>query len=288
MSKIFIILASLFLASCMGPFATGLNDDPFEAESPDDKKLNDLRGTWFCVRTDVVTPDRRAELAFEEELKNYKENMELNVFRFTKGKFLMSMRDENHSLISRTWNFVPVNRIKFSETPGGWSFIINYLDKDSMNIDVVPSLMAGADEPRINCNMVKVDLKEIAGVDIFHPSVNTWRKRPAAPQSEDDIKGVLRSLLNYNSVYIRSLYYASATYVNTKVFNLPFRYYNGGIGLKDVLDDDDPFVGLFHTKEDAYTALRILRNTFSKAEYEKKTHYVLEYAAFMKGLADVL
>ena len=42
------------------------------------------------------------------------------------------------------------------------------------------------------------------------------------------------------------------------------------------------------TKEDAYKALRILGAAFPQMTYERKTNYVLEYAAFMKGLADVL
>ncbi|MCH5600904.1 hypothetical protein [Niabella ginsengisoli] len=136
--------------------------------------------------------------------------------------------------------------------------------------------------------MVKLDMKELSDIDIFDPSINSWRNMPKAPQTSEQIKETLRGLLNYNNLYIRSLYYSSATYVNTKLFNLPFRYYNGGIGLADKLTDEDPFVRLFHTKDDAYTALQMLRKAFPKTEYERKTNYVLEYAAFMKGLSENL
>ncbi|MCH5600905.1 hypothetical protein [Niabella ginsengisoli] len=121
-------------------FTAGLNDEPFEAESQNDDKLTNLQGTWFCVRTDVVAPDRREELDFENELKNYKENMELNVFKFTKGSFVMGTRSEHHSIMNTKWSFVPSNRINFPKMEEGWSFVINYLNKDSMNLDIIPRL----------------------------------------------------------------------------------------------------------------------------------------------------
>ncbi|MFT4092630.1 MAG: hypothetical protein QM640_03235 [Niabella sp.] len=240
-------------------------------------------------RSDVFIQNKKPELQLEDQLKDGKESLELNVLKFNDNKFVIGERNFTHKIDSALWQFVPPNLVHvLGETNDNRAFSIVYLDKDSLVLDLLLPVPDKKEIAKITCRFCRINSKEIGGIDIFNASINQWRIQAKREETVQELAARVRGLLKYDYVYIRSLYYSSVPYINTRKFNLPFIYYNGGVGLKNELDARDNFVDFFYTREDAYKALNLLRNAFPKVQYEKKSNYVLEYAEFMKKLAEVI
>lgn len=260
--------------------------EPFSADDPQDKKLKKLQGEWFCVKVQPFFENKEQELEQESELAVFKEDMELSVMEFKDDELLSTSKTyDTYKDGAIHWGFAAPNAIRLSETNAP-AFNIVHLAEDTLVIgaNLVPASYRA--KPVVLASFARISSKKYGDENLFAPGINLWRNIPAAAESREQIVSRLKGMLSYNYVYIRSLYYSSATFINTRKFNMPFVYYNGGIGLKDEIDNKGNFANYFYDKKDATLALGILRDAFSRVEYVRKANYVLEYADFMKALSE--
>lgn len=254
-----------------------------------DKKIRQIHGEWLVVEVNTSSSDRETELLVENELAAYKEDMELNPMEFRVDSVMITGPTSHTTKLGIThWHFVPSNIIVMGFTGNESFYEVVQLKKDTMVLFSEMPVDNKKGAVRVMNKLLRIDSEKYGGRNIFNDSINWWRVQPSGPENEKAIAARLKAMLEYNYVYIRSLYYSGASFINTKKFNMPFLYYNGGIGLKNEFDAHDTFVDYFYTKEAALIALNKLREAFTKVEYKKKANYILEYAEFMKLLAGAI
>ena len=288
----FLLITILYcLSSCKFNFESQEKKPaPFAASDANDKKLKKVMGEWIIIETQTEASNRDLELLVENELAAYKEYMELNPFAINAdGSLYTGATSHTNKLAILRWQFLPPNIIEMPDSEPPSYFEILRLDKDTLYLyATLPVNEKAKGEVRVLHKLYRIESRKVGGINIFNDSINWWREQPARTESRQEIAERLKAMLQYNYVYIRSLYYAKAPVINTKKFNMPFRYYNGGLALKNEMDSNDSFVDFFYTKEEALIALGMLRDAFPKVEYKRKANYTLEYADYMKGLADVV
>ncbi|WP_008582294.1 hypothetical protein [Niabella soli] len=264
---------------------------PFAVESASDPQLKKLVGEWMCTKIVVESNNRAQELEMEDVLSSVREDLELNVIELgAPDSAWTSYRSNGNGYQAMQWEFQPANNINFSAdgAPVG-SFAIAALEKDTMVLLMqLRPPDGGAGKAVCSCQFTRINSRKIAGMRLYDPAINWWRPQPQKNESHTELVNRLKAMLKFDYVYIRSLYYSAATYIDTKRLNMPFIYYNGGIGLKDYPDGTDSFTNFFYSKENIEEAMHILAKGFGKVQYTKRPNYTLEYAQFMKDLADVI
>lgn len=262
----------------------------FHADDENDKQVKKINGEWLIVNVKVEASDRQTELMVENELDTYRGDMELNPIEFKEnGKMIIGPTSHTTQLEVLNWTFLPPNFIAMNKDGNESFYEIMSLDADTM-ILFTELPVAGKSKGKVTVinKLYRIDGKKFGGQPIFSDSINWWRVHPKRSETHSEIAKRLKAMLDFNYVYIRSLYYSEATFINTTKFNMPFMYYNGAIGLKNELDAHDRFMDYFYTKENMMDALQMLREAFPKVEYKKKANYVLEYADFMKDLGSAI
>ncbi len=116
---------------------------------------------------------------------------------------------------------------------------------------------------------------------MFSDSLNAWRDESSENESIYNITLKLKSLLKYNSQYLKNIYYSPAYTINTEILKLPFKYYNGCLGLKKLQDTKD-FINLFNGYRNSIEPYNLLKNKISKIKYPSESNYILEYATFFE------
>jgi hypothetical protein len=133
-------------------------------------------------------------------------------------------------------------------------------------------------------------LKKISGADarLFRPEANNWRIPATTDESEQQIRHRLSEMLKYYADYYSLVTAESSFFVPTRVL-LPLRFYQHAIGLKE-FDGDSHFTRLFHDRQQAIFAYKLLSNTIKllRDDFPSRDNYVKEYAAFMSMMAKSL
>lgn len=136
--------------------------------------------------------------------------------------------------------------------------------------------------------LCKIHPEKYSSQSLFSKELSLWREKTSQKESQLQLKLKLKSLLNYNSVYLRSIYYSNYRALNTKHLHLPFDYYSNSMLFKTKLNSDN-FNVLFNDTADASKAYQLLKDASSTIKYPKtpiKDDYILEYANYMDALAN--
>ncbi len=121
---------------------------------------------------------------------------------------------------------------------------------------------------------------------LFCDELNIWRNRNKKIESEKEVKLKLKSLLAYNSIYLRSIFCSNYHAVNTRFLHLPFDYYRDGVLLKN-RDDAENFSELFIDGNNVTYAYETLKEASSTIKYPKnkiKSDFILEYAMYFDSI----
>ncbi|MCG2617230.1 hypothetical protein LZZ85_23240 [Terrimonas sp. NA20] len=120
---------------------------------------------------------------------------------------------------------------------------------------------------------------------------NWWRKKAPVPESDSAIKVRIRSMLEYYSAYF-TLVSEESSYFSMERVMLPFNYYQHAVGLKSYKKTSPAFLNVFYNESDAQRAYKILESGMIKRaklkDYPSGKDYVIEYAMYMKKLAEAL
>lgn len=185
--------------------------------------------------------------------------------------------------LKKHWQLLPPDMIGFKEDDD--LFEIVKTTDSTLTLSRRIDTKNGATDVLFACK--RIDPEKYNGKDLSTADLNSWRNKPIAAESNEQLAKRITSLLNYNHIYILSISNSPSDYFNTKRFHLPFRYYNGGMGLKD-FDSTTSFSQLFFNGADAKKGYDILKESFNVRDYPKEKDYMLAYAAFMKGMAEVI
>jgi hypothetical protein len=155
---------------------------------------------------------------------------------------------------------------------------LNYCSLDSMN------------NPADNLyfTLCRIHPEKYTQQSLFSEDLSAWRYKAKKHETDQAIKQRLKSLLLYNSIYIRSIYNSSYQALNTKHLHLPFDYYSNNMLFKTKLNSDN-FNMLFNDSSDASKAYQLLIDASAHIKYPKtstKDDYILEYAMYMDSLAN--
>lgn len=128
-------------------------------------------------------------------------------------------------------------------------------------------------------------LKKVDQPRLFTGKNNSWRKKPSAGESDEQIQSRLADILDYYSHYYKLVAKESIYFIQTRV-PLPFSYYQHAMGMKPFVENSN-FTALFFDKEQASKAYRLLSTTMNSLseEFPRKENFVEEYGEFLGKMA---
>lgn len=131
-------------------------------------------------------------------------------------------------------------------------------------------------------------MKKTDGTSLFRESNNSWRKKPAKPETEEEMKTRLAEILKYYSDYYKLVSKESSYFIPSRIV-LPLQFYQHAMGLKE-FDYQSPFGQLFYDSTQAVQAYQYLDHTFDKLndEFPSRENFVDEYAVFMEMMSKAI
>ena len=132
------------------------------------------------------------------------------------------------------------------------------------------------------------NLKRLTGkkaANLFSDENNSWRRRPAQPETEKQMKERLSQMLRYYSDYYQVVEGEANYFVPTRIV-LPLKFYQHAMGMSD-FDEESFFASLFYSKDQASKAYDYLADTIDGLhdDFETSKSYVQEYAWFLGKMA---
>jgi len=263
------VLIVLFVISC-------------KSLSETEKLHKTLSGNWL-----VIAPDHR--------LKN---NLQKVVYSHIQDSIVGS---KSLKLISLS-NDGTFRQLDETEKKGRWGTTLDnrvFIEKGGAGFDNFSAGFKGYEgETLLLTEFIEADgeqielvwnLKKVTGSyasKLFDAEKNEWRKKPAQPETEKQMKQRLSAMLQYYSDYYSLVTKESSFFISTRVI-LPFRYYQHAMGIVP-LSEAGVFAGLFFNEEQAGQGWKHLKTTFNVLEdkFPEKDNFVEEYAEFMAMMAD--
>lgn len=276
MKPVYIILfIAVYLTSCGAD-----NGLPITKE--------ELKGNWIVVRTTTNNKDLYESIT-HSELSKLKHKTELTMFSFQPtGEVIV----DDGTIEKRTsnWNFTNDQQL-----------IIQVKNRKERNEDNSPIFTASRyrhdtlvlenilrDDVHIKHTFIRLKTNDTVP-NLFQPELNKWRVKPLQAEDDEAIKTRLKQVLYYYSAYFASFSYNKVPYFSIDKIYCPILFYNGGVGLKK-LKDNDEWINVFHDYLDAEKAHTMLSNAFSRVSNfpSRGNDYVAEYVVVLKMLANKL
>ena len=258
----------LLLASCSG------NEQKPVTE-------NDLVGNWLITDADPQYKN-------SEERQYYL--MAKDSIRALKGLKLVSIKNNAVFQQSDSMNTFPGSWLLHAKQQqlfinnGGIGFS-NFtgtvrIDKDSLLLNEKMEL--GPVSIAVLWHFIKVPPDSPANY-LFVPANNSWRIKPGHTEEEDRMRKRLSAMFHYYSVYF-TLVSKEADYFSPRRVLLPVRYYQHGVGMRD-MDAVDNFKALFFDEADFKKAYEMVGNAIkSDQHYPRGKDFTEEYAAYFAQL----
>ena len=280
----FSLLMIIFLAACQSD--KGGKGLPFTKDS--------LMGNWMLIR---VTNSIKVESGNSDALYNYRDsvmdplynNLEMTAFNF-QPTGVVTIDDGKIEKSTGQW-FINDNKqillqYKYLVEKNKSLFTVQHYWHDSLRLENA----IGRNKDTLYVHYILQKLRTNDSVpNLFDPTLNKWRTKPAQPESDEAIKTRLKQVLFYYSGYFANISGNKIPYFNIEKLLCPIKFYSGGIGLKKFNADDD-WTKVFYDNGDAKKAHGFLSHAFTDIKgYPNKGHdYVKEYIIALKIVADVL
>lgn len=200
-----------------------------------------------------------------EKLESYSSN-------FTVNKLQWTIRDNDTLIEQNNELYRKYEIVSFKNE----ILKLNYCSVDSNNNPVDP----------IFFTLCRIHPEKLSTQSLFSKDLSVWRFKSKKKESTKDLKLRLNSLLKYNIIYLKSIYYSSYQALNTKHLHLPFDYYSNSMLFKTKLNSDN-FTELFADTSNASEAYQILKEASKNIKYPKtkiKDDFILEYANYIDSL----
>lgn len=272
-STLLLLLVVCLISSCKTP--------PKEEPVP---STGDIPGHWLILYPKHVlktTEQREVYASAQDSLVSL---FGLKLIGFgTNGDFLQV--DSSFSTPGK-WMVKENNQVMVKQGGKGFEgFKGEFLEIRNDTLRIAEQLKLEDETIQVVWYLKRLDDKSVK--TFFGEQQNWWRKKPAAVEDEAALKKRLKAILEYYSVYFRLVSKESAYFSQTKV-PLPFKYYQHAMGIRK-LSSDMSFCQLFYDEANAQQAHTILSKTMKDIEHERfpsGRDFVIEYAHYMKKLAD--
>lgn len=106
--------------------------------------------------------------------------------------------------------------------------------------------------------------------DPFYPANNIWRKKPAQPENEKQIRDRLLRYISHNARLLNAAYIRKQQILSWEFSKGIIKIYNGGIGLVGREEIPQVWINSFYSKEDALTAYEMMDNYLRTTSYKGK------------------
>jgi hypothetical protein len=167
----------------------------------------------------------------------------------------------------------------------GKSFKIKLLKKDNEQARFV--VLENKDESNISLFFTENHRYEFEDIDLLDPKRNAWRIKPTRPESDAIIKKKCLDMVTYIIDYFEIINKKEQgyNYYETPIFQSPFTFYNGGIGLARSENLPTEWEKTFYNHDDAVKAHGLLSGPFNDQEFPSGMEtYAEGYIKFLKGV----
>lgn len=157
------------------------------------------------------------------------------------------------------------------------------IDKDSLLLNEKMDL--GPVSIGVLWHFIKIPADSPANY-LFVPANNIWRSKPSHTEDDDSMRRRLSLMFHYYAVYF-TLVSREADYFSPRRVLLPIRYYQHGVGMRD-MDATDNFKALFFDEADFKKAYDMVSNAIkSEQHYPRGKDFTEEYADYFLKLEKV-
>jgi hypothetical protein len=164
------------------------------------------------------------------------------------------------------------------------SFMVDYLSTDSTNIKIG----TGKQGNRVGLKNDGARFEKPED-NPYHPSNNTWRTKPAAAETDDQIKVRVK---NHLSHLIKILEAGTKHQMKVMSFRSSpsmFHQYNGGVGLETATKVPEGWIDCFYDKKDAKKAYNMMEQSMKvngSAKTDAKNNWAQNNLIIFKFLHD--
>jgi hypothetical protein len=164
------------------------------------------------------------------------------------------------------------------------SFTVDYLSSDSVNLKVG----AGKQGNRVG---LKTDGTNYGKIEEnpYHPSNNTWRIKPAAAESDAQIKDRVKNHLTHMIKILEAGTKHQMKVMSFRSSPSMFHQYNGGVGLEPAPKVPEDWIECFFDKKDAKKAYDMMEKsmkTNGSAKTDAKNNWAQNNLIIFKFLHD--
>lgn len=270
--RYFILFIFICLAGCSPRKKKGIRDE--------------ITGNWF-----IVYPDEKLNRQEERMAYGLAQDSLVNL----KGVKLVTFKD-NGTFIqwdstgqSGKWGVSEEDR-KVVVKDGGRGFVnfkTTYISKEEGEMILSEKLMLDGEEVLLEWHLKRISGGKFAR--LFEPDENTWRRPPAGPETEAQMRKRLATMLSYYADYFRLISEESSYFVPSRVM-LPVRFYQHAIGMNE-FEPTHRFVSMFRSETDAKKAYDLLKDVINSATFDlpddekAESSFSYEYALMLDILA---
>jgi hypothetical protein len=242
-----------------------------------------LTGNWLLLYPDHDTRTKAQNAFYASAQDSLVRLMGLKLVSFKPGGIFLQM--DSLFTSSGRWE-LNTNEVSVKNGGTGWEQfngrLIGFI-KDSLRM--VEYIHFNDDSVRVVWVLKKIR-DDARASSLFEEAENRWREKPVRPQTDAELRNKLKQMLKYYSLYYELVSRESIYFTGSRVM-LPFQYYQHGTGLMPY-DEKHPFNRLFYNTADARRAYTMLEEIFDTENFPAGKDYVIEYAVFMKRLAEKL
>jgi hypothetical protein len=248
----------------------------------EEAKLKDtLEGDWLVLLADH-------QLANEDQRQIYG-RMQDSVIDAKCHKLIRFYKDGSfqqidYPNIKGKWAVSPdLNVFMGSGGTGFDDFKGKYLSYKEEELQLIENLHAGGETIKLIWYFKKLDKG-----DLLDPSANEWRKRPAAPESEKEMRTRLAKILDYYSRYLKLIADESTFFLRSRVV-LPLKFYQHAMSTLPY-DPQSDFAKLFFNPEQSEIAYGYLKRKVYDLgnKYPYGDNFVIEYSKYLKQVGEAI
>lgn len=252
------------------------------------KKLHQVvEGNWFVVYPDDNLLTEKQNKIYAEiqdsvtdlkclKLISFKEGGVFTQLDSVSNKGKWGTKDNEYVIINDGGNGFEDFKAQFS----------SYSEEDSI-LKITETVRAKGENLRFIWNLKRLESGEKA--KLFDDKMNSWRNKPSAPETDEQIRKRLSQMLLFYSGYFQ-LISEEASYFMPMRVHMPLKFYQHAIGAKD-FKPDSRFVTFFYSEEQARMAYELLKAAIKNSDFddvEGGNSYTREYSLMLKIMAKTL
>ena len=237
---------------------------------PDDNLLTEKQDDIYAVIQDSITDLKCLKLI------SFKAGGEFIQIDSAANKGKWGTKDNEFVMVNDGGNGFENFKAQFS----------SYSEEDSV-LKITETVRVKGENLRFVWNLKRLETGERA--KLFNEKMNSWRNRPPAPETEEQLSKRLSQMLLFYSGYFQ-LISEEASYFMPMRVHMPLKFYQHAIGIKD-FKPESRFTSFFYSEEEAKMAYNLLTASIKNSDFddvEGGNSYTREYSQMLKIMAKTL